>query len=307
MAIRHNSEQRSGDDVSTDTTCPECGGAVRTNAIETVCEDCGLLVDDQQIDHGPEWRSFDDDETTPTRTGSPLTVARHDRGLSTEIGHKKDAHGTELSGQKRTQLARLRREQARGRFQSKAERNLAHGLTEVRRIASGLGVAESIRNQACQLFRSAQNDDLLRGRSLESMAAASVFGACRCAGASRLLTEVVDLARVDASRVENAYGILNTELSLPAPPTTPTQFVPRIAAELDCPDRVQRCAQTLAKQAMEATVTVGVHPAAFAAACVYRAAHEHGHSITQATVATAANVTPATIRAHRETLREQVV
>lgn len=286
--------------------CPECDGRLTTNATETVCDECGLVVDAHQIDHGPEWRSFDNG-TSSTRTGGPLTVARHDLGLSTEIGHKTDAHGTELTGRKRAQLARLYREHSRGRFQSKAERTLTHGLSEVRRIASGLGVAESIQNQACQLFRSAQHEALLRGRSIESMAAAYVFGACRCAGASRLLAEVDTLARVDASRVDNAYGVLNTELGLPAPPTTHTQFVPRIAAAVECPDRVRHRAHTLAEAAMDAGVTAGVHPAAFAAACVYTAAHEHNHSITQAAVASAASVTPATIRAHRETLAEQVV
>jgi len=68
----------------------------------------------------------------------------------------------------------MRREQSRGRFQSKAERNLAHGLGEVRRIVSALELSEAIRDQACQLFRSAQNEDLLRGRSIEAIAAASV-------------------------------------------------------------------------------------------------------------------------------------
>jgi len=53
----------------------------------------------------------------------------------------------------------MRREQSRGRFQSKAERNLAHGLGEVRRIVSALELSEAIRDQACQLFRSAQNED----------------------------------------------------------------------------------------------------------------------------------------------------
>jgi len=56
----------------------------------------------------------------------------------------------------------MRREQTRGRFQSKAERNLAYGLGEVRRLASTLELSDSIRDQACQLFRSAQNEDLLR-------------------------------------------------------------------------------------------------------------------------------------------------
>ena len=84
----------------------------------------------------------------------------------------------------------MRREQTRGRFQSKAERNLTHGLGEVRRISSAFDLSATIRDQACQLFRSAQNADLFRGRSVEVMAAASVYGACRCNGCSRTLEDI---------------------------------------------------------------------------------------------------------------------
>src|SRR6056297_2694446 len=66
--------------------CPECGGRTRVDAAERVCIDCGLVVDADRIDHGPAWRSFDDDDANPKRTGAPLTSSRHDRGLSTEIG-----------------------------------------------------------------------------------------------------------------------------------------------------------------------------------------------------------------------------
>jgi transcription initiation factor TFIIB len=40
--------------------CPECEGAhlVRDyNRGELVCEDCGLVLDEQLIDQGPEWRA----------------------------------------------------------------------------------------------------------------------------------------------------------------------------------------------------------------------------------------------------------
>jgi len=158
--------------------------------------------------------------------GRPLTAARHDRGLSTEIGRGTDAKGNKLSGKKRQRLARMRREQTRGRFQSKAERNLAHGLGEVRRIASVLELSGSVRDQACQLFRSAQTEDLLRGRSIEAIAAASIYGVCRCNGHSRLLDDVVDAARVEQSRVTNAYKTLNTELGLPTQPVRPSEFIP---------------------------------------------------------------------------------
>ncbi|RLM48887.1 transcription initiation factor IIB family protein, partial [Halorubrum sp. Atlit-28R] len=85
MATRDIYTTSFDEDRPTDNTpCPECSGQVRTNSVETVCEDCGLVIDEQRIDHGPEWRTHDQDQRK--RTGAPLTAARHDRGLSTEIG-----------------------------------------------------------------------------------------------------------------------------------------------------------------------------------------------------------------------------
>ncbi|MDF9748539.1 transcription initiation factor IIB [Natrinema salsiterrestre] len=308
MATREIYETTFDEDVQTETEsnqCPECDGRVTTNAVETVCEDCGLVVDEQRIDHGPEWRGFDEDERE--RTGAPLTAARHDRGLSTEVGRGTDANGNALSGRKRRQLSRMRREQSRGRFQSKAERNLAHGLGEVRRIASALELSETIRDQACRLFRSAQNEDLLRGRSIEAMAAASVYGACRCNGRSRTLEDVIDPARVEQSRVTNAYKTLNTELGLPAQPVTPSAFVPRLASELDVSDQIRQRARQLAEESESTQVTTGVRPSGFAAACLYKAGREQGRWLTQSEVAAVASVSPVTVRTHRDALEELAV
>jgi len=308
MATRDIYESGFDEDVRTESSanqCPECDGRVTTNAVETVCEDCGLVVDEQRIDHGPEWRAYDDEERE--RTGAPLTAARHDRGLSTEIGRGTDAKGNEISGQKRRRLARMRREQTRGRWRSKAERNLAHGLGEVRRLASALELSESVRDQACQLFRSAQNENLLQGRSIEAMAAASVYGACRCNGRPRTLDDVTESARVEQSRVTNAYTTLNTELGLPAQPVTPSAFVPRLASELNVSDQIRQRARQLAEASESAGATTGVRPSGFAAACLYKAGREDGRWFTQSDVAEVANVSVVTVRTHRDALDELAV
>ena len=197
IATRDIYESGFDEDVQMESSanqCPECDGRVTTNAAEMVCRDCGLVIDERRIDHGPEWQAYDDEECG--RTGAPLTTAHHDRGLSTEIGRGTDAKGNGLSIKKRQRLARMRREQSCGRWRSKTELNLAHGLGEVRWVASALGLSESIRDQACQLFRSAQNENLLRGRSIEAIAAASVYGACRCNGLSQLVDDVSEMTRV---------------------------------------------------------------------------------------------------------------
>jgi transcription initiation factor TFIIB len=306
MASRDIYERTFDEDVQADASvnqCPECGGHVTTNAVETVCEDCGLVLDSQPIDHGPEWRAFEDDETDPERTGAPLTPTRHDRGLSTEIGRKTDGNGNTLSGQKRCQLGRLRREHNRGRWRSKAEQNLAHGLAETRRVASALDLPESIRDQACELYRSASSEDLLPGRSIEAVAAASVYAACRCNALPRTLPEVGDVAKVAAERVEHAYGILNRELGLPAMPTPPGAYVPRFASTLGLSAGTRHRAEVLAAKASDEQLAQGCTPTGLAAACLYMAAQERCERVTQTDLAEVADVTPVTIRARWDELR----
>ena len=125
-------DEDSGRTIAADA-CPECGGRLATDAGETTCTDCGLVVEACRVDRrGP--RTFDEDDTDRRRTGAPLTEARHDRGLSTTIGYSTDGKGNALSDRKRRQLGRLRREHTRAKWRSKAERNLGHGCTEIARI-----------------------------------------------------------------------------------------------------------------------------------------------------------------------------
>lgn len=280
--------------------CPECQGSLSSVDGEVVCDDCGLVVDENRLDHGPEWRSYNASERK--RTGAPLTATRHDRGLSTEIGHGTDAGGTPLSERKRRRLGRLRREHQRGQWRTKAERNLAYGLGEVQRIASALDLPETLCEQACVLFRSAQDRDLFQGRSLDAFTAASVYAACRCNGLPRTLDDIEVYIQCDRSSLTNAYKLLNIELDLETQPQQPHEFVPRFASELDLPDHIRREAFDLAKRAENAGLTTGSQPTGVAAACLYLVAQDHGSSLTQTRLAAVADTSTVTIRNHRRKL-----
>jgi transcription initiation factor TFIIB len=273
---------------------------------ETVCEQCGLVIETDRIDHGPEWRSFESDGTDPERTGAPLTPSRHDRGLSTEIGRHTDAKGNALSRRKRRQLNRLRREQSRGRWRSKAEKNLAHGLAETQRVGSAIGLPQQIRDQACALFRRASREGLLPGRSIEAIAAAAIYAACRCNGLPRTLEEVARVAAVELSRIENGYRVLNRELELPAKPVTPCSFVTRLASELNVPEQVRHRALELAESGERDGIAIGVQPSGFAAACLYLAGQELGYPVTQTRLADVAGTSTNTIQSHRDALLNKV-
>ena len=61
---RTRDESETADEAATELSCPECGGSLETNAAqgETVCSECGLVVKEDEIDRGPEWRAFDSTE-----------------------------------------------------------------------------------------------------------------------------------------------------------------------------------------------------------------------------------------------------
>ena len=272
--------------------CPECEGQLRSDDCETVCVQCGLVVDEHAIDPGPEWRSFEDDDTNPERTGAPLTRARHDRGLSTEIGSS-----TRVKGRKRRQFARMRRQHKRTQIRSKAERNRVYAFTEIRQLVSSLDLPTHIRDRACVLFESAQEENLLQGRSIEGFAAAAVYATCRTDSVSRTLGEVTDAAKASRSELDVAYDAMNRELGLPTGPIDPREYLARFACKLDAPDRVERRAREFATVAREEGIDTGRNPGGVAAACLYTAAREEGVEVTQEEAADVADVAPVTVRA----------
>jgi transcription initiation factor TFIIB len=200
-------------------------------------------------------------------------------------------------------MNRLRIQHSRSRFRSKRERNQAEGLTHITRLCGRLEVGESLREQASRLFTTAQEADLLRGRSIESVAAASVYATLRCNGDARPLEVVSELAPVAHNRVVNAFRVLNRELELPVPPARPVDHVPRLVSELGLGERIEREARELAERAMAAGVANGRNPAGVAAGCVYAAAGGHAAPVTRAAVGDVAGATAPTLRQRWEELQ----
>ncbi|GAG75496.1 unnamed protein product, partial [marine sediment metagenome] len=57
--------------------------------------------------------------------------------------------------------------------------NLTFALSELDRMASNLDLAKNLRETAAKIYRDAVNAHLIRGRSIEGVAAASLYAACR--------------------------------------------------------------------------------------------------------------------------------
>jgi len=286
--------------------CPECGADLERDAAhgEVSCRECGLVVDEDVVDRGPEWRSFEDGgDDNRSRVGAPTTNLMHDKGLSSVIGWQDtDAYGNSLSGRKRRQMARLRKWDERFRARDDQERNLKQALGEVERMTSALGLPDTVGETAGVVYRRALDADLLRGRSIEGVATAAVYAAARQAGVPRSLDEVANVSRVERLRVQRAYRQVSRELGLEVPPTDPREYVERYASDLDLPNETARLARDLLDDAIDANVHSGKSPTTMAGAAVYAAARLTNREVTQADVSDVANVARVTIRSRYKEL-----
>ena len=314
MTHQEQTRERSSDEHSGErnpaagNTCPECQGKITKDSEqgEATCESCGLVFEGSRVDHGPEWRAFTSDERDEkSRVGAPTTQLMHDKGLSTTIGwQNKDAYGQAVSSRKRAQLQRLRTWDERFRTKDAHERNLKQALGEISRMASALGLPESIRETAGVLYRRAVEQNLLPGRSIEGMSTASLYAAARQHGMPRPLSEFADVSRVEKIRIQRAYRYLSRELGLEIKPEDPTQYIPQFASSLDVSDEAERRSRELLEVATNNAVHSGKSPAGLAAAALYAATHLTNEQLTQETVSEVAHVSRVTIRNRYQELLE---
>src|SRR6056297_87895 len=281
-------------------TCPECESeSISTDGSgELICEDCGLVIEDENIDRGPEWRAFNHSERqSKSRVGAPTTQTMHDKGLTTQIDWKnKDAHGRLISSKKRNQLHRLRKWQERIRTKDASERNLQFALSEIDRMASALGVPRSVREVASVIYRQALSNDLIRGRSIEGVATSCLYAGCRQEGIPRSLEEVSEVSRVEKKEIGRTYRYVAKELSLEMEPVDPKEYVPRFSSELGVSEEVKMQANQIIDETAEQGLLSGKSPTGFAAAAIYAASLLCNEKKTQREVADVAQVTEVTIR-----------
>ena len=287
-------------------TCPECQGRLKSDGAETVCTQCGLVVEEDEIDRGPEWRAFDSAEKDEkSRVGAPTTKMMHDDGLSTNIGWQdKDAYGNSLSSSQRKKMQRLRTWNERLRTRNSKERNLKQALGEIERMSSALGLPESVRETASMIYRQALKNDMLPGRSIEGIATASLHAAARMERIPRSVDKIAAISRVDAEEFKRAYRYINRELELEIQPPDPNEYLPRFASDLEIDDETERRARELLKTGKRANLHSGKSPVGLAAAAIYAAAQLTPEALTQSEVSAVADVSEVTIRNRYQELLE---
>ena len=280
-------------------TDPETGELISLESGQVVSESVSLE---------PEWRSFDAGEANDrSRAGIPSSLARHDMGLSTVIGRTdRDAGGNAIDSDMRYRMERLKKWDSRSQRHSPSERNLHQAFNMLAKIRERMSLPDPVVEKAAYIYRRAQEKKLIRGRTIGSVLAASIYVASRQMGVLRTLDDVSAASNIKPKDVGRSYRMIVSNMELKVPMLEPAQYVVKVANNTKISERTKRKAVTIILEAQRKGVSVGKDPMGIAASVLYLAGQATGEYRTQADIANAAGVTEITVRNRARELKSRL-
>ena len=259
----------------------ECG--------EVICSRCGVVVDRIESPAVQDWRSFSiDDFYRKSRTGGATSLARYNKGLLTTIGNSRDTKEKGLN------FDRIRVWDFR--IQAANDRSLKQALPALEHLKVSLALPETIVEKSAYFYRKAARINLVKGRTVSSILAASVYLACRELETPRSLNEVSSASNVPRKKISRDYRLLVHTFDPKIPAIDHVRCITRIANKVGLSEKTKRVAVKIMRQVIAMQVSAGKGPMGIAATVLYIACLQAGEIKTQKELSIAAGVTEVTIR-----------
>jgi transcription initiation factor TFIIB len=164
------------------------------------------------------------------------------------------------------------------------------------KISNKINLPRNVLETSSMIYRRAIQKKLIRGRTIQSVAVASIYLACRQCGVIRSLEDVAGAANISKKEAARNYRFLLTELRPSVPQTSLRGYIGKLVSKLALTGDTEELALKILTQASEMKLTIGRSPAGIAASCVYISSLLTSERRTQGEVAREAQVTEVTIR-----------
>ncbi len=290
-----------------DQCCPECNATLVDDIQngERICSGCGVVVVDQIADYGPETKNTNlEDKMKLARATGHTTYSQHDLGIATEISiSTKDFSGKTIDRQVANQMNSLRKWQQRVRVSSSRDRRLANVLSKMGEACNGMKLSKNVLETASMIYRNLDGHVDVKGKSVVSIATATIYMACKQCEVVRSLEEICSKmcapkdVKAKTKLAAKYYRVMVMEMGqISVPIVTMDKYISKIANMTNTEVRVERLALEIAEKTTDSDIVDGKTPNGVAAAYLYVASVLMGQNVLQRDVSSIAGVTEVTIR-----------
>lgn len=267
-----------------------------------VCGNCGLVLGDRIVDTRSEWRTFSNDDQgndDPSRVGDAGNPLLENNALDTMISL--GAPGSTLG----RDLSRLQNKASMDR----RDNVLQAAFSRISQMCEGFLLPKVVQDAAKEAYKIVYEDKQLKGKSQESIMAASIFIACRRSGVARTFKEIWALTSVPKKEIGRTFKVMEkvlreagiklshaTNEEYQTTQTNAEDLMRRFCSHLGLSPQVTKAAEHIARRAKDEGTLAGRSPISIAAAAIYMAAALFGSSLTGSQIATNTGVSDGTIK-----------
>jgi transcription initiation factor TFIIB len=276
--------------------CPNCGDGqkiIDVESSELICTKCGFVIHERVGDEHEDWSILAREPDSKLRT-SPTSLARSGMGLSTIIGRPDTSAGSGLNAAMQSTFDRLRTWDFR--VKGRDERSLRRAFVELDRLRDILRLSDAIVEKTAYIYRRAQEQGLVRGRTMRAVLGAAIYIVQREMGISGTLNDIIKAVSTKEKDLARAYRILLRELDLKVPMLDPIKCISRVANKANISERTKRRAMDMIHDVIKSGLAAGKDPMGLAASVLYLACVSSGELKSQAAIAEAAGVSEVTLR-----------
>jgi transcription initiation factor TFIIB len=287
--------------------CNECKSPVVDDIHngERICSGCGIVVDEQMADLGPETKTSNlEDKMRLARASGQTTLAQHDMGIATDISiSSTDFSGKKISSTVSNQMQSLRKWQQRVRVTSPRERRLTNVLGKISETCENSSLPKNVVETASMIYRSLDGKNIeVKGKSVVSITIAVVYMACKQCGIVRSLEEICKNVcapsdiKAKTKLAAKYYRNLVLEIGNVTTLVTMDKYISKIANLTRTDVRVERLALEIAAKTETRSITDGKAPNGIASAYLYVSSVLLGQNVLQRDVSSVSGITEVTIR-----------
>jgi transcription initiation factor TFIIB len=278
--------------------------------VEIVCIDCGFVVTRKFVEKEPKESTYNEEQkVTRARTDTSLTYTIHAKGSTTVINwNKRDTQNKKFSANQKAQVYHLCKWQRRIKITGSTEHNLTFALSEITKNANKLNLPKNVLETATDTYRKAAKDQLTNGRSIQNIAAAALYLACRQHTLPITLNKITQTSAVNKKEIASNYRFLIKKLNYPTPqPLQPNQCVMKFFNQIAMQKKAEEISHKIFSAAKDSKLALGRDPMIIAAAVGYIVLLLIGEHKTQKEIANIAQTTESAVRNRYNALINQLM
>jgi transcription initiation factor TFIIB len=237
--------------------------------------------------------------------GDFIKYSKFDKGLFTTFSVKKK-YKVKQNYDDYNKMKRLMDYNYKLNVQDSSSRNLNLAMKEIDRLCSLLYLPDYVKENASIIYRKALKKNLIKGRSINSFVAASVYVSCRYFKVPRSLKTISNKSLNDLSEISSSYRVLLKNSEYEPPRFNAYDYIPKISATLKLNADIANQIVIAIDNAHNKKLIAGKNPNGIAAAITYLVCKKNKLKVTQKQVAIASNASEVTLRKRLKEFRKRI-